>query len=45
MPKRRILIVDDEPDVRTILRATLAPHYEVVEAQDGAGCCAEAGCR
>lgn len=35
MPKRRILIVDDEPDVRTILRATLAPHYEVVEAQDG----------
>ncbi|GAB4310824.1 MAG: hypothetical protein Kow0059_00450 [Candidatus Sumerlaeia bacterium] len=31
----RIMIVDDEPDVRTIVAATLKPHYEVVEAFDG----------
>ncbi len=35
MPKRRILIVDDEADIRAIIRATLAPRYEVVEAHDG----------
>ncbi len=33
--KWRILIVDDEPDVRTIIKATLEPKYEVLEAHDG----------
>jgi DNA-binding response OmpR family regulator len=33
--KWRILIVDDEPDVRLIIRTTLEPKYEVVEAHDG----------
>lgn len=31
----RILVVDDEPDVRLIIRTTLEPKYEVVEAHDG----------
>ncbi len=35
MPKRRILIVDDEADIRAIVRATLTAKYEVVEAHDG----------
>jgi DNA-binding response OmpR family regulator len=35
MARRRILIVDDEPDIRAIVRATLASAYEVVEAHDG----------
>ena len=35
MSKWRILIVDDEEDVRTVLRATLCDDYEVVEAHDG----------
>lgn len=35
MPRWRILIVDDEPDVRAIIRGTLAKKYEVVEAEDG----------
>jgi CheY-like chemotaxis protein len=35
MDKWRILIVDDEEDVRTVLRATLADDYEVIEAHDG----------
>ncbi|MCX7626444.1 MAG: response regulator [Candidatus Sumerlaeaceae bacterium] len=35
MPKRRILIVDDESDIRAIVRATLVSRYEVVEAHDG----------
>lgn len=33
--KWRILIVDDEEDVRSILRATLSDTFEVVEAHDG----------
>lgn len=33
--KWRILIVDDEPDIRTIIRATLSAKYEVIEAGDG----------
>lgn len=35
MPKWRILIVDDEEDIRSIVRATLATKYEVIEAHDG----------
>jgi CheY-like chemotaxis protein len=35
MSRRRILIVDDEEDIRSIIRSTLAVKYEVVEAQDG----------
>lgn len=31
----RIMVVDDDEGVRRILRATLRPHYEVVEASDG----------
>ena len=31
----RILVVDDEPDVRTIIAATLKSQYEVLEAHDG----------
>src|SRR5690606_3653167 len=31
----RVLVVDDQPDVRTYLGALLAPRYEVVEAADG----------
>lgn len=33
--RARILVVDDEKDVRTIIRASLEPDYEVFEAQDG----------
>lgn len=33
--KWRILIVDDEPDVRLILKTTLMDKYEVLEAHDG----------
>ena len=35
MMKRRILVVDDEQDIRSIIRSALAARYEVVEAQDG----------
>lgn len=35
MLKRRILVVDDEQDIRSIIRSALAAQYEVVEAQDG----------
>lgn len=35
MNKFRILIVDDEVDMREILRMTLGGEYEVVEAHDG----------
>src|SRR5438046_8418180 len=33
--KWRILIVDDEDDIRTIVRASLASKYEIIEARDG----------
>lgn len=33
--KGRILVVDDEADIRLILRSSLEPDYEVVEAHDG----------
>ncbi len=35
MAKWRILVVDDEDDVRAIIATTLRPHYEIVEAHDG----------
>jgi DNA-binding response OmpR family regulator len=35
MAKWRILIVDDEEDIRSIVRAALSAKYEVVEAVDG----------
>ena len=35
MLRWRVMVVDDEPDVRTIVAATLKPKYEVVEAYDG----------
>ena len=35
MPKWRILIVDDEDDIRSVVRAALSTKYEVVEARDG----------
>jgi len=35
MDKFRILVVDDERDVRTVLRLALSTKYEVVEAHDG----------
>lgn len=35
MGKFRILIVDDEADVRAVLNATLRHQYEVLEAHDG----------
>ncbi|CAN5420531.1 hypothetical protein BH09SUM1_BH09SUM1_12870 [soil metagenome] len=33
--KWRILLVDDEPDIRLIVRTTLEPQYEILEAHDG----------
>jgi len=36
LPPSRILIVDDNTDMRGYLRSLLAPHYEVVVASNGA---------
>ena len=33
--KRKILIVDDEPNVRRLLRTMLKKNYTVIEAEDG----------
>jgi len=33
--KWRILLVDDEPDIRLIVRTTLEKEYEILEAHDG----------
>ncbi len=35
MTQKRILIVDDDPDVLDILRISLEEHYELVQAQNG----------
>ncbi|HEX9780559.1 MAG TPA: response regulator [bacterium] len=35
MPKPKILIIDDEPRVREVLRRALEDAYEVLEAGDG----------
>ena len=34
-PQRRVLIVDDEPALRTLALAALRPHFDVVAASDG----------
>ena len=35
MPKPKILIVDDQPDIRDILKITLGEEYNVIEAANG----------
>lgn len=35
MPKAKILIVDDQPDIRDILKITLGEEYQVAEASNG----------
>jgi diguanylate cyclase (GGDEF)-like protein len=35
MPKPKILIVDDQPDIRDILKITLSEEYAVMEASNG----------
>lgn len=34
--KSRVLVVDDDPAIRQLLRASLEPRYEIAEAVDGA---------
>lgn len=34
--RKRLLIVDDEADIRYLFRTALHPHYEVLEAESGA---------
>ncbi|MFH0940509.1 MAG: response regulator, partial [Candidatus Omnitrophota bacterium] len=37
MPKHRIIVIDDDSDIRDVLALTLAQEdYEVLQAQDGA---------
>lgn len=33
---KKILIVDDQPDIRRLIQLTLGKRYEIVEASDGA---------
>lgn len=33
---KRILVVDDQPDIRRMMRFALIPEFEVLEASDGA---------
>jgi CheY-like chemotaxis protein len=35
IPRKRVLIADDEPDLRVLLRETIGDRYEVCEAADG----------
>lgn len=45
-PRRRVLVVDDEPDIRGLVRHALEGSFDVVEAADGAGALAQAAeCR
>lgn len=34
---KKILIVDDQPDIRRLIHLTLGKRYEIVEASDGPG--------
>lgn len=34
---KKILIVDDQPDIRRLINLTLGRRYEITEANDGAG--------
>lgn len=36
MSKQKILVVEDEPEIRAMLRAALDINFEVIEAEDGA---------
>lgn len=36
MTKKKLLIADDEPDIRSLVRMTLTSHkFEIIEASDG----------
>jgi len=35
MPKKRLLVVDDEEKIRALMKACLEPEYEVLLAPDG----------
>ena len=35
MPRKKILVADDEADIRHLIRQTLSKDYEIVEAVDG----------
>lgn len=35
IPKKRVLLIDDETRVRTSLKMVLDPHYEILQAGDG----------
>ena len=44
MSHGRILVVDDDPQIRRVMRATLVSHgYEVLEARDGQAALDEIG--
>ncbi|MCK9382599.1 MAG: response regulator [Sulfuritalea sp.] len=36
MDRDKLLIVDDQPDIRKLLRLTLGNHYDLFEAEDAA---------
>ena len=36
--RARILVVDDETDIRAAFRILLEPHFEILEAGDGQSC-------
>jgi DNA-binding response OmpR family regulator len=42
-PKKRILIAEDDPAIRTMLTKVLSQHYDLVVASDGKAALARAG--
>lgn len=40
---KKILIVDDQPDIRRLIHLTLGKRYQIIEASDGASALATAG--